>query len=290
MEELFKSAIELYKLLPESLNWLAFVIAPLMLGGLIAYRYTFPGGQPNLLTVGERRRRDRIKFIEECLASAHNSDKNVVAALREERMSLIFQEITGLKLKAPMRQQLVLLHEKSTSRDTWGEINTGFDSLKEQDGKLVKGVDRVNGVFGTFAGLFGILMIVIGCFFFVYIAAAGARVSPQTLKLGFLIAFLYLGAGFVGLRFGLPALRAKQLQKYIPVESSDKEPADEDAETASSRPAIPSPASGNNALPPAPCVTTAREAIDHGKSGDDSCTVKLAAGSTNGTNNHHLRK
>jgi hypothetical protein len=218
MEELIKSAIELYKLLPESLNWLAFVIAPLMLGGLIAYRYTFPGGQPNLLTVGERRRRDRIKFIEECLASAHNSDENVVAALREERMSLIFQEISGLKLKAPMRQQLVLLHEKSTSRDTWGEINTGFDSLKEQDGKLVKGVDRVNGVFGAFAGLFGILMIVIGCFFFVYIAAAGARVSPQTLKLGFLVASLYLGAGFLGLRFGLPALRAKQLQKYIPAE------------------------------------------------------------------------
>jgi hypothetical protein len=285
MEEIIKFVMELHHLLPASLQWLTFLVIPLMVVGLFAYRYVFSAGQPNLLTFGERRRRERIKFIEECLESKHNDDENVIASLKEERQSLIFQEMTKLKVKRPMRQQLVLLHDQSSSRDTWGEIRTGFHSLKEKDGKLVKGVDRIDAVFGALAGVFGTVMVITSFCLFIYVADAAGGVSPQTIKLGFLTAFLYLGAGMVSLRFALPALRAKQLQKHIPVEAPEKEPVELKAGEVSHSASMTQPSSERSALPPGTTGQTTAESLHVASHGHENGNAKVKVGTKNGEEN-----
>lgn len=285
MKELFKLILELHKVLPESLQWLAFLVLPLMGVGLVAYRYVFSAGQPNLLSFRESRRRERLKFIEECLESKHNDDENVVAALKEERTSLIFEELAKLKAKPRMREDLVRLHERSSSRDSWKEIRRAFYSLKEKDGRLVKGVDPINAIFGALAGLFGAALVTTSFGLFIYVAAAAGRVSPQTLKLGFVMAFLYLGAGMVTLWFALPALRAKQLQKYFPVEKSEEEPSEQKAREASHLSPAPQASSGINSLPSATINQTVNESARAGSVVDESRKVRVASGSQNGNKN-----
>jgi hypothetical protein len=221
MEKYFDPLAEFWRILPPGLKWLV-VVPPLVVGvGWVVYRYVTNAKPLNLLTVGEHRRRNKIEFIERCLESKHNDDPELAATLKEEWHRIVFQEITRIKAKEPMRRQLILLYEQSPSVMQWPFIKSAYYSLKEKDGKLIKGVSRPEAVFGAIVAVVGILMTITGVSLLFYTFWVRDQVSQGSLRLGLGAAFAYFFMGLWFLIPAFPAYRAWALQKYIPVRGRD---------------------------------------------------------------------
>lgn len=223
MEKAIDLLQEFLNALPPGLKWLVPVL-PLVAAPLwLVYRYVFDAKPLNLLTVGEHRRRHKIEFIERCLESKHNDDPELAAVLKEEWRRLVFQEVTKIKAKEPMRRQLTLLYEQTPRFVQWTYIKSAYYSLNEKDGRLIKGVSRADAVFGILFTILGSSMALIGIFLLVYSLLLKDRVPADSLKLGLGAAFAYFFTGLWLLVPAFPARRAWLLQKYIPVRARDGE-------------------------------------------------------------------
>src|SRR5262249_1345897 len=93
----------------------------------------------------------------------------------------------------------------------------GYNSLAEQDGKLVRGVSRIDSIFGIAFGALGVGIMLVGLFVFIYSFALSSQLSARSVIFGIIIGLvaILMGVTATGI-YAIPVLRAWQFQKWIP--------------------------------------------------------------------------
>ena len=177
--------------------------------------YLFANSPINLQSPGERRRIERIAYIESLLEGEFNSDENGKGLLLEERNSLTFEHLYGIKGTKPyMREELQGLHNRSNSFVDWRAIRTAYPALREENFKLVRGLrieDRISGALAIFTGL---LVLLLGI-----IAVLGTILSPDdnaNSTVAWVLLLLFSLVSILPLSLATPMIRAWQLGKWLP--------------------------------------------------------------------------
>src|SRR5262249_42141752 len=132
----------------------------------------------------EQKRRNMIEYIIKILETKAMLDDTNIVVLKEELNRLVFEDVSGIAAKPLKRSSLRDLYIVMPSNFQWSSIRAGYNSLAEQDGKLVRGVSRIDSIFGIAFGALGVGIMLVGLFVFIYSFALSSQLSARSVIFG----------------------------------------------------------------------------------------------------------
>lgn len=165
----------------------------------------------------ELRRKNKLLFIKEELSNV--SDTEIKNLLEEEYKSLVFQEVSGIKITPTRRAELIKLYHQAPINLSWQEIRYSIPHLTfSPSGKLIKGIHWINKAFMSFFLFISANIMLLS----LYLPSHFNNFTlPQDIPhfiAALLIFLVFFGLAVFTAHPAWPVLRAIQIQRWLPLE------------------------------------------------------------------------